>query len=253
MTHTNASAIETSSDDSSLLADLLGELEAGSSDAVNALFDAVDDSAAAESTSNAAGLPEADDAESEVKVKAKKEKKAKAEKPTKEPKVKAEKPEKAPRITSITHKPGARLLALIGGDKSFLTFSLSEPEDIQAEKADQFIADMDARDVIADKVREKAVMFLTWLKADKPVSELNEVLARSFQVLFKDGKLTGGKDGNLQKNLLSKPYSPGTAASQANQMFMLFPLLGITVREKGEMVLNDDSVIATLIKDKIVA
>lgn len=241
MTHTTASDLN--NDDNALLADLLGDLELSSTTTSLALSDALDDSAttaATESLSNAADLP--DEAETEVKVKAKKEKKVK------EPKVKVEKPA---RITSITHKPGARLMAMIGGDKSFLTFSLSEDEAVQAEKADKFIDDMNAPDVIADKVREKAVMLLTWLKADKPVSELNEVLSRSFQVLFKDGKLTGGKDGNLQTNLLGKPYSPGTAASQANQVFMLFPILGITVKEKGEMALNEDSVIAALMKDKL--
>ena len=94
-------------------------------------------------------------------------------------------------------------------------------------------------------------MLLTWMASGKDTSALNEVLLRSFSVLFKDGELTSGNKGNLQTNLLSKPYSPGTAASQANQMFMLFPILGITHREKGRMVINPDSAIVDVMKLKM--
>ena len=234
-------------DDTALLASLLDELEEPTAE-VDALSDAEDDTVvAAESVSEAALPLETDLGEPEIET----EKPAvKAEKAKKEKKVKEPKEPKAPRVTAITHKPGDRLLALIGGDKSFLTFSISEDLTTQANKADEFIANMNSDEVIADKVREKAVMLLTWLKAERPVSDLNAVLARSFSVLFRDGELVSGKDGNSQKDLLAKPFSPGTAASQSNQIFMLFPLLGITVREKGRMVLNEDSVIAALVKDK---
>lgn len=193
-------------------------------------------------------VPEADkpstDTVSEKPAKKAKVKAAKAPKEPKEP--------KAPRITSITHKPGDRLVALLGG-KDWLQFSVTDDDTARAKRADDFIEAMNSKDAIADKVREKAIMLMTWIASGKDKSALNEVLLRSFEVLLKDGELTSGKDGNLQVNLLSKPYSPGTAASQANQMFMLFPLLSITQREKGKMVANPDSAIFQVMKMKLAA
>ena len=179
----------------------------------------------------------------EKTVKAKKAKQPKAAKEPKEP--------KAPRVTSTTHKPDERLMALLGGDKTWLGFIKTDDTIMAERRADQFLADMHDRDAIADKVKDKAIMLLTWIASGKDTSALNEVLLRSFSVLFKDGELTSGNKGNLQTNLLSKPYSPGTAASQANQMFMLFPILGITQREKGRMVINPDSAIVDVMKLKM--
>lgn len=175
---------------------------------------------------------------------AKKAKKAAAPKEPKEP--------KAPRITSITHKPGDRLVAMLGG-KDWLQFVTTDDDATRISRADSFIEAMNSKDAIADKVREKAIMLMTWLASGKDKSALNEVLLRAFETLFRDGELTSGKDGNLQVNLLSKPYSPGTAASQANQMFMLFPLLLVTQREKGKMVANPDSAIVQAMKIKLAA
>lgn len=166
-------------------------------------------------------------------------------------KAKQPKEPKAPRVTSTTHKPDERLMALLGGDKTWLGFIKSDDTLAAERRADQFLADMNDRNAIADKVKDKAIMLLTWMASGKDTSALNEVLLRSFSVLFKDGELTSGNKGNLQTNLLSKPYSPGTAASQANQMFMLFPILGITQREKGRMVINPDSAIVDVMKLKM--
>ena len=176
-----------------------------------------------------------------------------AEKPVKAKKakaVKAPKEPKAPRVTSVTHLPGDRLVALLG-DKSFLAFSMSADAASQEVRTDSFITAMNTKGAIADKVKEKAIMLMTWIKSGKDVSALNDVMKRAFTVLLADGELTSGKGGNLQTNLLSKPYSAGTSASQANQMFMLFPLLGITQREKGKMVANPDSAILAIMKGRI--
>lgn len=168
-------------------------------------------------------------------------------------KVKAVKEPKAPRVTSITHAPGDRLVALLGGDKSFLVFHMTpglESTEIEA-NAEAFISAMNTKGAIADKVKEKAIMLLTWLKSGKDASALNDVMKRAFSVLLADGEITSGKGGNLQTNLLAKPYSLGTSASQANQMFMLFPILGIATKEKGKMIANPDSTILALVKSKL--
>jgi hypothetical protein len=67
-------------------------------------------------------------------------------------------------------------------------------------------------------------------------------MLRAFTTLVREGELTSGDKGNLQQDLLAKPYSLGTARSQANQVFMLFPFFKITVKEKGKMIMNPDSV-----------
>ena len=228
--------------DDRFLADaLLDELSALDGEIVESVEEDAIEAAAAKID---AAVPPAD-AEVEATEKPAKTKKVKA---AKEPK--APKEPTAPRVTSITHQPGDRLVALLG-DKSFIHFSLSDDAATNATRVDSFVTAMNTRDAIADKVKDKAIMLFTWLKSDKSASDLNEVMKRAFEVLKKDGELTSGKNGNLQSNLLGKPYSPGTAASQANQMFMLFPLLGITQREKGKMVANPDSAVLAVVNARL--
>jgi hypothetical protein len=139
-----------------------------------------------------------------------------------------------------------KVVAKLGEKASeFLILELADAElDEEALKAKQEAA-LAEIDGLAKKVGEKATMLFGWLKNG---GALNEVLKRAFTVLLTDGELTSGAKGNLQTNLLAKPYSAGTAASQANQCFMLFPALKITVKEKGRMVANEDS--AILLKAK---
>jgi hypothetical protein len=152
---------------------------------------------------------------------------------------------KAPRVSSITHKPGDLLIAKLGTDNAaaLLVFDdRHDGEQIQAEHA-EFIHKMNitssnAEGYIADKVRDKILMFFVWLKNG---GQLNEVMKRAITVLHQDGKITTGAKGNLYTNLLSKPYSTGTAASQSNQMQMMLPILGMTLKSKGEMTPNPHS------------
>lgn len=167
-------------------------------------------------------------------------KKAKAPKEPKEP--------KAPRATSVTHKPGDLLKLKLGAKANeFLVFSMNDAETLTPEelaaKADAFIERMNDRDLVATKVREKAIMFFGWLATG---GNLNEVIRRTLTVLHSQGELTSGDKGNLQLDLLEKPYSNGTARSQSNQMFMMFPELGMTMKEKGKMVANPDSPLLAL-------
>ena len=148
------------------------------------------------------------------------------------------------RATSITHKPGD-LLRIKLGDKAtdFLTFELQDAEltsEALHAKQDAFIARMNHPDAIADKVKDKMSLFLLWLVKG---GDLNEVLRRTLTVLHQCGELTSGDKGNLQLNLLTKPYSLGTARSQANQMFQALPELGLAIKDKGRMVPNPNSVL----------
>lgn len=154
----------------------------------------------------------------------------------------APKEPKALRATSVTHKPGDLLVAKLGAKATdFLTLRLSDAElneeGMQQRRAD-FIARMNDSEGVADKVREKIIMLLTWMSKG---GALNEVMRRTFTLMHADGELTSGDKGNLQLDLLAKPYSIGTSRSQANQMFCALPELGICLKEKGKMVPNPDS------------
>lgn len=172
------------------------------------------------------------------------EKVEKVEKPVKE--------KKAPTPSSVTHKPGELLRYKLGekaGD--YLALHLSDADlsaTELAEKQQAFIDRMNDKDAIADKVRDKMSMLLVWMARG---GELNEVLKRTFTVLHADGELTSGDKGNLQLNLLAKPYSMGTARSQGNQMFMALPELGLVLKQKGRMVPNPDSALLPMINSML--
>ncbi len=159
---------------------------------------------------------------------------------------------KAPRATSVTHSPGDLLKVKLGEKANdFLVFNMADamlPADELQAKIDAFIERMNDRDAIADKVREKMSMFLLWMVRG---GDLNEVMKRALNVLHAHGELTSGDKGNLQLNLLEKPYSMGTARSQANQMFMAFPELGLVIKEKGRMVPNPDSTLLPMAYAKL--
>lgn len=95
-------------------------------------------------------------------------------------------------------------------------------------------------------VSDKAVNLFTYLQTG---AGLNGVTARGFEVLLRDGQLVGGDTGNIVQNLLSKPYSLGTARSQSNQLLQLFTDLKIGTRTgRGVVVTNPDSVILERVK-----
>lgn len=176
-------------------------------------------------------------------------KEPKAAKPPKEPK-----PPKELRATSVTHKPGDLMKVKLGAKvNEFLVFSLDDAVKLDQAgieaKADEFILRMNDKDLIADKVREKIIMFFVWMA--KGGGDLNEVIRRAITVLHENGELTSGDKGNLQLNLLSKPYSIGTARSQANQVFMMLPELGICVKEKGRMIPNPNSALLPIVKSML--
>lgn len=189
-------------------------------------------------------------------------KEAKAPKEPKPPKeAKAPKEPKAPAVTYINSKRSQVLMHRLGAKANeYLMLEagdLSLSEDAQAAKRQEILDFIDRNsaksggDGGAVKVMEKLVMLFGWMASGKPVSELNEVMRRTFSVLLTQGELTSGDKGNLQTDLLAKPYSVGTARSQANQMFMLLPLLKVTVKEKGRMVPNPDSLILMKMKAEL--
>jgi hypothetical protein len=172
----------------------------------------------------------------EVAVVEKPAKKAKAPKVAKEPKEVKEKKERiffSKKSERIKHKLGDKV-------SDFLILEMSDATldaDTLKARQEQILSDIDTK--LAKKVGEKAAQLLDWYSKG---GKLNEIMRRAFTVLVTENELTSGDKGNLQQDLLAKPYSLGTARSQANQVFMLFPFYKITVKEKGRMIMNPDSV-----------
>lgn len=236
--------------DDALLEDIVADAERATAKA--ALYaeqkSATDDSSKPETT------PEAVTGKGKKKGKGKKA--SAASEPAAGGEPEAPKTPKVPRATSVTHKPGDLLKAKLGAKASeFLIFSMNDAATLDQAgleaKAQAFIDRMNDKDAIADKVREKIQMFFVWMMKGGGAETLNEVMRRALTVLHEQGELTSGDKGNLQLNLLSKPYSLGTARSQANQMFMAFPELGLTVKEKGKMVPNPDSALLPIAKQML--
>lgn len=147
---------------------------------------------------------------------------------------------KPARVTYVGHTTSEVLVAKLGTQAADILLleaadTLLAPEELKA-KQDVLLSDIDK---LAKKVGEKAVMLMSWVRNG---GKLNDVMARAFTVLARDGELTSGKKGNLYLNLRER-LSEGTSDSQANQCFMLFPALSIAKKEKGKMVVNADSLI----------
>lgn len=101
------------------------------------------------------------------------------------------------------------------------------------------------------KVAEKIVMLFAYMKNG---GKLNEVMARTFKILIRDGYIQSGDKGNLHQELLSKPYSPGTARAQSGQMMKMLPMLKIaTVSDKGHLVANPESLILMKMTSELAA
>ncbi|CAB4121816.1 hypothetical protein UFOVP26_31 [uncultured Caudovirales phage] len=169
----------------------------------------------------------------EVAVVEKPAKKAKVAKAPKEPKEKKGRIYFSKKSDRIKHKLGDKV-----GD--FLILEMSDATldaDTLKARQEEILSDIDTK--LAKKVGEKAAQLLDWYSKG---GKLNEIMRRAFTVLVTENELTSGDKGNLQQDLLAKPYSLGTARSQANQVFMLFPFFKITVKEKGRMIMNPDSV-----------
>lgn len=92
------------------------------------------------------------------------------------------------------------------------------------------------------KEQNWAVKFIEYLAGKK--SSMSEVTKRILDVLHTEGTLTTGNEGNVFKNLVARPYSPGAArAMGGNNIGMLVDLKVIVADGKGKYVANPDSLL----------
>lgn len=174
----------------------------------------------------------------------------------------AEKPkkERSPttyRTTYQNSKRSAVLLDRLGGDTSEIVLEFDDvdlPEQELKEKQEKFLRLLNAQptittngETVQKKVAEKVVILFTMFKNN---GRWNEVMYRTFKLLLSDGYISGGKDSNLVKDLLAKPYSIGTARAQAGQMMQLLPLLKIVKEENGRLVPNENSTILARLRSQ---
>lgn len=181
-----------------------------------------------------------------------------------EPKTKAEpktetKP-KAPtteRTTYQNSKKSEVLLSRLDNNASEIVLEFSDADlspQALAEKQREFLNLLNIQphmsttgDSTQKKVAEKVVILFSMFS--KKSDRWNEVMRRTFEVLLHDGFITSGDKGNLVQNLLTKPYSIGTARAQAGQMYKMLPLLKIASEtEKGKFVLNENSTIVARLR-----
>lgn len=243
MSQSNLQAVETETTGApELLEDILSDLNAGDDAGEEVLEEsAPSDDAVIEAAMQAAGESldeEAAPSEPTVVVQTKRKggkKKAEGSTEPAQP--------KTPRVTFHGNKYSTVLADRLGGKLTETLVletadALLEDDALKAQQA-ELLEELDTK--IANKVAEKCIMLMRDVQAGGHVG--NNVMKTAFVVLKRDGQLTTGDKGNLQKELI-KHYSIGTTRSQANQVFVLFPFLKITKRtEKGTQAPNPESTI----------
>jgi hypothetical protein len=162
------------------------------------------------------------------------------------------------RTTYFNSSKSKVLLNRLDGDKGEIVLEFDDvdlpPEEL-AEKQRAFLSALNNQpattasgETVQKKVAEKIIILFTMFKQKR---EWNEVMFRTFKILLTDGCIQKGKDGNLMKSLLDKPYSLGTAKAQSGQMFKMLPLLKITKEEaNGAYEINENSTIVARLREE---
>lgn len=133
---------------------------------------------------------------------------------------------------------------------SVLTLADAAVEDAELtavmEATMQIIRDMNKKE------QNWAVKFIEYLAGKK--SSISEVTGRILRVLERDGCITTGNEGNVFKDLVARPYSPGAArAMGGNNIGMLRDLKLIVLDSKGKYVGNPDSLLLAKAKSMLFA
>jgi hypothetical protein len=104
------------------------------------------------------------------------------------------------------------------------------------------------------KEQNRATGFIEFLAGKK--AKLNEVLERCLKVLERDGYVSMGKDGNLLKDLIARPYSPAAARAMGGNTVGMFEDLKVIQKDaanKGRFVANPESMLLATVMQKLQA
>jgi hypothetical protein len=92
------------------------------------------------------------------------------------------------------------------------------------------------------KVQNRMTLLLEYCAGKQ--SKLNEVIARAFKMLHKDGFITVGEKGNFHQDLLAKPYSPAAARAMGNNTLAAMRDFAVIQKDaEGRYVANPESLI----------
>lgn len=145
------------------------------------------------------------------------------------------------RIATMGMKKSEALVKALGSRAAdFLTINLSDaelPDEQRQAKINELLATIDDSKKTPIKIQEKVINFYAHLSNGAQLSNYTTI---AIQLLVKDGELTSK---GLKDAYEARPYSPGTASSQATQMMKLLPLLGLAKREGQKLIVNPDSVL----------
>lgn len=104
------------------------------------------------------------------------------------------------------------------------------------------------------KEQVRATGFIEFLSGKK--AKLNEVLERALKCLDRDGHVSMGKDGNLMKDLIARPYSPAAARAMGGNTLGMFEDLKVIQKDpanKGRFIANPESALLITAMGKITA
>lgn len=162
--------------------------------------------------------------------------------PEREPIAKVEPAPKVKTSAGGAKQPSAALRARLGANV-YSTVLINEDDvdlDESALKArvDDYLEGFDG---LAKKVGEKVVNFYCALAGNAQLSNYTRI---ALDLLKEKGEI---QVSDIRNTFLDQPYTPGTSSSQASQMNLMLPAVGIAKKIGNTLQFNADSPVAELL------
>ncbi|MEG0063058.1 MAG: hypothetical protein RR740_00495 [Pseudomonas sp.] len=137
------------------------------------------------------------------------------------------------RISSVGMTKSVALATALGDDlEQHLTIDSRWTALSEEEQTDKRFALLEEIDGLPVKIGEKVTNLFAAIAKGATLSVYTQM---AVDLLMKDGELTSK---SLKDAYIARPYSEGTASSQATQMMKLLPTLGLAERAAGKLVVN---------------
>lgn len=142
------------------------------------------------------------------------------------------------RINTMGMKKSEALVKSLGAKAAdYLTLNMADIELPEAEQKAKHQALLETIDGLPIKIGEKVVNLYAHIANGATLSNYTKM---AIYLLVKDGELSSK---TLKDAYIARPYTEGTANSQATQMMKLLPTLGLATRSAGKLIVNPDSVL----------
>ena len=137
------------------------------------------------------------------------------------------------RISTLGMTKSVALATALGDDlEQHLTIDSRWTALSDDEQTDKRFALLEQIDGLPVKIGEKVTNLFACIAKGATLSIYTQM---AVDLLMKDGELTSK---SLKDAYIARPYSEGTASSQATQMMKLLPTLGLAERAAGKLVVN---------------